>query len=164
MAAAAVATYCDHSEHGQPVSREAVLKAARTLRLNSLAMARAAGEDPLGLYARRLVKIESESVLSRPVGFDPIQAVTATKTWTDLQRVQEQHDRHFHPDVFGLPRIEQLRHCALHAAKFPGALALLCDQRGSWHQFLDRRLPDMLLFGLKLSTIMHERLPAQRIR
>ena len=164
VAAAAVATYCDHSEHGQPVSRDAVLKAAATLRLNALVLAKSAGKDLLDLYARRLTRIERESVLSRPPGFDPIEAITAARSWADLQRIQEQHDRHFHPDVFGLPRIGQLRHCALHAAKFPGALAMLCDQRGSWRQFLDTRLPDMLLFGLKLSTIMGERLPPRRIR
>ncbi len=76
-----------------------------------------------------------------------------------LQLVQIAHDREFHPDVFGLPRVDQLRHYTLHVAKLVGLMAETCDDSSVWPDFRQRRLPDLLLFGIKLSTIANERLP-----
>jgi hypothetical protein len=67
--------------------------------------------------------------------------------------VQWEHDRRYHLDVFGLSRYEQLRHYAFHLAKLAGA-ASESDDRD-----FQRRLPDVLLFGLKLATLMSEQLP-----
>jgi hypothetical protein len=159
IAASAIATYCDHSEHGQHADRSHVVEAAEVLRRTSQQLAHLFHEDAVDLYGRRLARIESESALSRPPGLDVRRAVESARTWDELQAVQERHDRHFHPDVFGLQRIQQLRHCAFHAAKFPGSLAILIAKGGSWGSFIDSRIPDMLLFGLKLSTIMDQRLP-----
>ena len=55
----------------------------------------------------------------------------------------------------GWPRIEQLRHYALHLSKVVGAFAEPRERE----ELLRRRLPDVLLFGVKLWTVMGSRLP-----
>ena len=69
-----------------------------------------------------------------------------------------EHDRRYHPDVLGLSKSDQLRHYALHLAKLAGAMAQVAAGRGDDADFRARRLPDLLLFGLKLSTVAGERL------
>ncbi len=65
-----------------------MLKAASSLRLAALTLARSVGRDALVLYARRLARIESESTWSPPPGFEPMKAVESARTWADLQHVQ----------------------------------------------------------------------------
>ncbi len=72
--------------------------------------------------------------------------------------MQIDHDRHYHPDVVGMAKVQQLRHYALHLAKAVGAFA---EPRGE-QELLHRRLPDILLFAIKLPTVMGVRLPDER--
>jgi len=76
-----------------------------------------------------------------------------------LQRLQWEHDRNYHPDVLGLSRYDQLRHHAFHLAKLAGAAADAAS--GEPSDLLRRRLPDLLLFGLKLATLTIDQLPDQ---
>ena len=48
------------------------------------------------------------------------KAIYTANSWRALQLVQAEHDRHYHPDVCGLTKGEQLRHYALHLAKIVG--------------------------------------------
>ncbi|MGH2383329.1 MAG: hypothetical protein ACRDG7_19210 [Candidatus Limnocylindria bacterium] len=105
-------------------------------------------------YAERLGAIEARNVLARPDGPDGRTAARAAGTWRDLQLVQLEHDRYYHPDVFGLSRTEQLRHYAFHLAKIVGAFAEPAEP----DELISRRLPDVLLFAIKLQTVMGERL------
>ncbi len=75
--------------------------------------------------------------------------------------MQWEHDRHYHPDVLGLSRYEQIRHYAFHLAKLSGAAAEAAS--GDESDFLARRLPDLLLFGLKLATLTNEPLPDEQV-
>ena len=75
--------------------------------------------------------------------------------------MQWEHDRNYHPDVLGLSRYEQLRHYAFHLAKLAGAAAAAAS--GDESDFLARRLPDLLLFGLKLATLTNEPLPDEQV-
>jgi hypothetical protein len=66
--------------------------------------------------------------------------------------------------VLGLSRYEQLRHYALHLAKLAGAAAAAAAIEGDAERdFLARRLPDLLLFGLKLATLVNEQLAEQPV-
>ncbi|HEY1588066.1 MAG TPA: hypothetical protein VGH63_20340 [Polyangia bacterium] len=154
-AAAAVGNYCDHAEHNEPVDAVWVRDAGDGLRELAMSFARAHGLDVLELYARRLGAIESANVLKRDGGFDGAAAARAAETWRELQLVQAEHDRAYHPDVVGLSRAEQLRHYAFHLAKIVGAFAVAADEQ----ELLERRLPDTLLFAIKLRTVMAKRLP-----
>ena len=154
-AAAAVGNYCDHAEHNEAVDADWVLDAGDRLRELALSFAGAHELDLLELYARRLGAIESANVLHRDGGFDGAAAARAAGTWRELQLVQVEHDRNYHPDVVGLSRAEQLRHYAFHLAKIVGAFAAASDEQ----ELLERRLPDTLLFALKLRTVMAKRWP-----
>ena len=154
-AAAAVANYCDHVEHNEVAEGTRVLDAATVLRDASVGLAVRAGRDPIELYAERLGAIEARNVLYHPGSFDGHGAVLRARTWRDLQLLQVEHDRAYHPDVLGLTKADQLRHYALHLTKIVGAFACSDD----WDDLLRRRLPDTLLFGLKLPTVMGSRLP-----
>jgi hypothetical protein len=154
-AAAAVANYCDHVEHNEGAERAWVTDAGALLRSASVAFAAGAGADPIELFAERLGAIEARNVLYRPGGFDGHAAALQARTWRDLQLLQVEHDRAYHPDVIGLTKADQLRHYALHLAKIVGAFAEAADHE----DLLRRRLPDALLFGLKLPTVMGARLP-----
>jgi hypothetical protein len=116
-------------------------------------------------YARRLGQIERRHPLFPVADFDGGARAAAAKTWRDLQTVQAEHDRHYHPDVAGLSRYEQLRHYTFHVAKIAGALAQLSETESSEAKdFIERRVPDALLFGIKLATLVSEPLPEEPAR
>jgi hypothetical protein len=152
--AAAVANYCDHIEHNEVATADWVTKAADELRRLVLDFASEANLDLINLYAERLGAIEARNVLARPGGFDGHAATLAAETWRDLQLVQVEHDRYYHADVVGLAKVEQLRHYALHLAKIVGSFAVASDAE----ELVNRRLPDTLLFAIKLQTVMGKRL------
>lgn len=158
QAAAAVANYCDHTEHNEAVERSWVTGAATVLRETSFAIAVHEGEDLRSCYAARLRQIEERNPLWNPRGVDGAALVGQASTWRDLQLAQAEHDRRYHPDVMGLSKMDQLRHYALHVAKLAGAVAEIATGHGERSDLCIRRLPDLLLFGLKLSTVMGEQL------
>ena len=133
---------------------------ARVPSLRQLAceLAVGVGLAPIELYAERLGEIEARNVLAHPGSYDGHRAALEATTWRELQLVQIEHDRHYHPDVIGLAKDEQLRHYALHLSKVVGAFAEPRDRE----ELLRRRLPDVLLFGVKLWTVMGARLPDER--
>jgi hypothetical protein len=153
--AAAVANYCDHIEHNELADRDWVLDAGVRLRELACELALSSELSLFDLYAERLGEIEARNVLARPGGYDGHRAVLEARTWRDLQLVQGDHDRCYHPDVLGMAKDQQLRHYALHLAKAVGAFAEPREAR----ELLHRRLPDVLLFAIKLPTVMGARLP-----
>jgi hypothetical protein len=156
-AAAAVANYCDHAEHNEVVDRGWVTTAGATLERLAFDLAPTVGVDLLAAYAERLGSIERRNVLAGTAVFDGARAASSASTWRELQLVQAEHDRVYHPDVLGLSRSDQLRHYAFHLAKLVGAFATSDDDV----ELLARRLPDTLLFAIKLRTVMGERLPEE---
>jgi len=159
QAAAAIANYCDHAEHNEFVDASWVLDAGATLRAVARRIATREGIDLRAAYAKRLEMIEARSVQSVASDFAGGDAARAAQSWLDLQAVQARHDSVYHPDVVGLHKAEQLRHYALHIAKLAGAIAEVSVDPSKVEDFLKRRLPDMLLFGLKMPTVMGHRLP-----
>ncbi len=153
--AAGVANFCDHVEHNEIADRAWVIDAGSYLRVLACERALAAGLSPVDLYAERLGDIEARNVLAHPGAYDGHRAALEARTWRDLQLVQSEHDRHYHPDVLGMAKDQQLRHYALHLSKVVGAFAEPREE----HELVGRRLPDVLLFGIKLSTVMGTRLP-----
>jgi hypothetical protein len=157
--AAAVANYCDHAEHNEPLHIHWVTEAGAALADLAVDLASASGAEIVGLYAERLGTIEERNVLARPDGFSGRAAALAAATWRDLQLVQTAHDRHYHPDVIGMARLDQLRHYAFHLAKIVGAFAAPEDPG----DLVACRLPDTLLFAIKLRTVMGQRLPDEAL-
>jgi hypothetical protein len=158
QASAAVANYCDHVEHNEPADRAWVTEGARTARDVALMIAAHEHEDLIELYAARLRQIERRNPLWSDGDLDGGELALNASTWRDLQLAQVEHDRRYHPDVMGLTKVDQLRHYALHFAKLVGAMAELAAGAGDRANFRSRRLPDLLLFGIKLSTVSGERL------
>jgi hypothetical protein len=151
---ASVANYCDHAEHNEVVDSTWVTEAGEALARLALELATECGVDLVDAYAERLAVIEARNVLDGPGGFDGRASARAAETWRELQLVQVEHDRHYHPDVIGMSRLDQLRHYAFHLAKIVGAFAPPDDA----DDLLNRRLPDTLLFAIKLRTVMGQRL------
>jgi hypothetical protein len=158
-----VANHCDHVEHCEPTDIEVVRDAAAILRSTSISAGRTAGRDTVELYAGRLGMIEARNVLCHPGSYDGASAVLAARTWRELQLVQVEHDRAYHPDVLGLPKAEQLRHFALHLAKLTGATVAVLRGSVSHEDWLTRRVPDMLLFGIKIATVSSRKLPDEPV-
>jgi hypothetical protein len=153
-AAASVANYCDHVEHNEVAERTWVTAPADVLQNAASEFAEAAGLSIIELYAERLGAIEARNIAARPGGHDGHQAALQARSWRDLQLVQLDHDRYYHPDVVGMAKLQQLCHCALHLAKIVGAFA----EPQAEKDLLRRRLPDVLLFAVKLHTVMGMRL------
>jgi hypothetical protein len=156
--AGTVANVCDHAEHSELVDMHHVRRSGERLRELALSTAIAAGQDPLDLYAARLGAIERRNVLHHRGAYDGETAARRGRTWRDLQLVQIEHDRFYHPDVLGLAKLDQLRHYALHLTKLAGAAAEAVADAADHEDFVGRRVPDMLLFGIKLSTVAGVRL------
>ena len=85
--------------------------------------------------------------------------MTSAANWAEFQIAQVVHDRHFHPDVFGLSKIDQLRHYTLHVTKLAGLLIDAIDSH-DWPSFSPHRLSDIAIFGVKIATTCNDRLPA----
>jgi hypothetical protein len=162
--AADVANYCDHAEHNEPVERAWVTNAASELRMTALKLAELDQINLIEAYAARLRTIEQRNVLHSPSSFDGAHAVKMARTWRELQVAQIEHDKAYHPDVIGLHKQEQLRHYALHLSKIAGAFARRAISDRVHVEIVDRRLPDLLIFALKLSTVMGERLSEDDVR
>jgi hypothetical protein len=157
-ASASISAYCDRAEHLEPTEPASIRSIGAELRMLAFELAADRKIDLVQAYRARLESVEQRHPLYPAAGFaaaDEIPEVGAT--WPQLQRVQWEHDRHYHPDVLGLSRYEQLRHYAFHLAKLAGAAADAAD--GDASDFFSRRLPDLLLFGLKLATLTNEQLP-----
>ena len=163
-ASAAVANYCDHAEHNEAADRRWILDAGQTLRTAALQIAAHEHEDLFELYAERMRQIEQRNPLWSEDAPDGAQLVRCATTWRELQLAQVEHDRHYHPDVIGLTKFDQLRHYALHLAKLTGAVAARAAGTGDVDSFRVRRLPDLMLFGVKLSTVSGERLAQESLR
>jgi hypothetical protein len=158
-AAAAVANFCDHIEHNETADRSWIIDAGRCLRATSCKIAAQDGEDLRARYAARLRAIERRTPAWEPGAVDGGYLVERAATWRDLQLAQLEHDRRYHPDVIGLAKFDQLRHYALHIAKLAGALAEMSQGLADPEDFRTRRLPDLLLFGIKLATVTGQHLP-----
>ncbi|HTT93634.1 MAG TPA: hypothetical protein VMF55_03120 [Solirubrobacterales bacterium] len=163
VAAAAVANHCDHAEHNESAPVEDVRSAALVFRKTGVRLSQAADQDPLDLYAARLRAIEERNVHYSVDSYDGAEAARAVTDWRALQLVQDVHDKAYHYDVVGLKKSDQLRHYALHLSKLVGACAGALREEVAEEDLVARRVPDMLLFGLKLSTVTAEKLPHESI-
>lgn len=161
--AADVANYCDHAEHNERLDQAWLMEASGGLCALAAGAAARVDADILVLYADRLHAIEAKSVHHRALAFDGAAAARHATTWRELQLVQIDHDRAYHPDVFGLTKAEQLRHYSLHLAKLAGAFARAADGEIAYEDMLMRRLPDTLLFGMKIATTVSFKLPDERL-
>lgn len=161
--AGAIANFCDHAEHAEDNAIGDVRAAARRLRATGVALCEAVAHDPVALYRNRLRQIERRNVLFEPGGFDAAEHIEHGASWRELQLLQIAHDREYHPDVLGLPKLEQIRHFALHVAKLAGAVAGAIKGEVPEADLVARRIPDMLIFGVKLSTVSAERLPDEPV-
>jgi hypothetical protein len=158
-AAAAVSNYCDHVDHNESASGDWISNAGHKMRELACEIAGHENLDLLALYAARLEEIEARNPLNHPGSFNGSSRAAEATTWRALQLVQAEHDRNYHPDVIGLSKFNQLVHYAFHAAKLSGALADVARCNADTRDFCNRRLPDLLLFGIKLATVTGKALP-----
>jgi len=162
-ASAAVSNYCDHVEHNERADVGDVQEAGAVLRATGARLSRVGGYDPVDLYARRLSMIEQRNVIHCEGSFDGAAAARDAADWRALQLVQVAHDHAYHADVIGLTKCDQLRHYALHVAKLSGATACVARGEAPQKDWLERRVPDMLLFGMKLATVTLQALPTEAV-
>jgi hypothetical protein len=161
--AAALASFCEHVEHNEPTLLQLPIDGAHRLRGIAAVLAAGFGVDLQQAYASRIRQVEEASLYSRQPGEERrtapgADAMDHASTWSDIQIAQVLHDRHFHPDVFGLSKIDQLRHYTFHVTKLAGLLIDAIDSN-DWDGFVSRRLADLAIFGVKISTACNDRLP-----
>lgn len=117
------------------------------------------GIKPLPLYVERLQRVETNSFAGKMgaprTAFD---LDLDTITWRGLQRVQFEHDMHYHHDVVGRTNMDHLQHILFHLAKINGHLADAIDAIDQnnddtrWLALTTSRIPDLMLFGVKANT------------
>jgi hypothetical protein len=151
VCAGEVGGFCVRAERAEPVERERIVAVGSRMRRLAQDLAAEAGLELFEAYARRLAAIEGRRSAGAAVAFDGAAAVRAARTWRELQLVQLKHDVTYHLEVAGRAPENQLGHYAFYLARLAGALAEA--------EVAERYLPDVLLFGLKLATVMGERLP-----
>ncbi len=166
-AAASLAAYCEHVEHNEAHAVDDPATAGDSLRAIALALACEAGVSLLELYRARIEAIEAGSIHSATaidgiVEMPGADALRHAATWRHVQIAQLLHDRRFHPDVFGLSKLEQLRHYTLHVTKLAGLL-IDAEEPDAWRQFAQHRLPDLAVFGVKLATVCNRALPDEAV-
>ena len=163
-AAANLASFCEHVEHNEPIQVADATDASASLRCIALDLCITSGISLVEAYATRIREIEETSLLqyslfsngaSRLSGADVLDSAT---TWKQIQVGQLIHDRQFHPDVFGLAKLDQIRHYTFHVTKLVG-LFLSCIEKDTWVSFQNDRLADIAIFGVKLATVCNVELP-----
>jgi hypothetical protein len=155
----AVANYCDHVEHNETADHGAIRGGAEELRQIADEIAVAYEVDLREIFAERLAAIERRNVLGHEQAYDGAGAARCAVSLRELQLALVDHDRFYHPDVVGMSKWDQLHHHVLHLIKLAAATAEVASTGHSLGDWLSRRVPDMLLFGIKLSTVSGERLP-----
>ena len=162
--ASACAAFCEHIEHNEPTTTQQVVAAADSMRQLAAQLADQSGLSLRQAYEDRIRAVEASSMLRYVATTERTElagadALASSRRWDEVQIAQLAHDRQFHPDVFGLSKIEQLRHYTFHVTKLAGMLADAVEQK-SWNAFRDERLADVAVFGVKLATVCNERLPS----
>lgn len=162
-AAATFAGFCEHVEHNEPNAVGDVLVAARSLRTTACELAESAGLSLKSEYDARIEAVEKASAhrhVRGPLDEDlsGALALRLSTTWQEVQISQSIHDRQFHPDVFGLSKIDQMRHYTLHVAKLAGFMVDAVEF-DDWRSFAEGRLADLAIFGVKIATVCNEKLP-----
>jgi len=165
--AAACASFCEHVEHNEPTTTHEVVSAAGEMRQMAAQLAKGSGLSLCDAYAARIRGVEAVSLLRHTSGVQAsalagADALDAAKNWDEVQVAQLVHDRQFHPDVFGLSKVDQLRHYTFHVTKLAGLLVDAIDA-GTWRAFREERLADIAIFAVKLSTVCNERLPSTSV-
>lgn len=166
--AAQLASFCEHVEHNESNSVEAVVCAGDRLREIAAELSVRSGLSLASAYAARIRAVEERSLLRHLSLFDSptdlrgANALDSAKTWDEVQISQIMHDRQFHPDVFGLPKHEQIRHYTFHVTKLAGLLVDAIDN-DDWHAFQQGRLADIAIFGVKIATVCNLKLPPRAV-
>ena len=158
-----LARFCDRAEHNEGTERGIVGTVAGELRLSALRLLEICGADPIAAYLTRLAEIEARHPLAGEGLFEAAGEVGRAKTWRDLQRSQARHDAVYHPDVVGLAKIDQLRHYTLHLAKLAWLLQEYTVAGDPVDASAEARVVDLLVFGVKLSTVCGELLPEEAV-
>ncbi|MFD1145624.1 hypothetical protein [Saccharothrix hoggarensis] len=172
-----VASHCDRAEHVEQNSRAALVEVAVRTRSMAVALAAELDVDLRELYADRLARREAGHVLAGTPGpgqqafgygpwtgsFDGGAAVRSAVTWREWQQAQWWHDVTYLPDVAGMSRRDQLSHFGHHLAKLVWRMQEAIDIVETRAGFVRDRLPDILLFGIKLSTVVNDVLPQEPI-
>ena len=162
-AAGLLGAYCDHAEHAEATDPDAISAASSLLRGVASSLARRSGICLASAYRHRVETLEA-AMATRVGRLDaagtaaPCAALTGAATWLDAQTAQIAHDRWFHPDVCGMSRIDQVRHCTFHVAKLAGLIAVAADT-GDFGEFRTKRLADVAVFAAKLSTLAGAEMP-----
>lgn len=154
-----VANFCDHSEHVEAADREAAIKSAGELIELAFEVSDFEGVDLLRVYAGRLAALQYGSVPESTNGYDTFKEVQEAETLRDLQMAQVRHSLQLSPDVMGQSRANQLRHHSMHVSMLVSALAKQIKPDRPSEEFMSQQLPDMLTFGILISTALGERLP-----
>src|SRR5260370_26963019 len=162
-AAGLLARFCDRTEHNEASERSEVIDAGRVLRETSLRLFGGMGLDPVGSYLGRLNRVESRYPLADARAGDATGSERTAETWRDLQQVQERHDAAYHPDGNRMPKLGQLRHYTLHVAKLAWLTQEALSDESLVEDYVQNRLPDLLLFGIKLATVVGMILPDEPI-
>ena len=163
-AAARLAGFCEHVEHNEPNSVSEAAHAGERLREIAAELSARSGLSLAEMYAARIRAVEQGSLLRHLSLFDTgaglvgADALDMAKTWDEVQVCQVIHDRQFHPDVFGLPKVEQIRHYTFHVTKLAGLFVEAIDN-DDWESFQSERLADVAIFGVKIATVCNIRLP-----
>lgn len=163
-AAAELAGFCEHVEHNEPNSVESAANAGERLREIASQLSVRSGVSLVARYAARIRAVEEKSLLRHATLFDDemslagAEALAFATTWDELQVGQIIHDRQFHPDVFGMSKIDQIRHYELHVTKLAGLLVDAIEYN-EWDTFQQERLADIAIFGVKIATVCNVELP-----
>ncbi len=77
----------------------------------------------------------------------------------ELQKFQHDHDLRFHSDVMSWDKGKQLEHSTFHLAKLAGLFSTYCEKTHHGEsvdasRLFEERIPDILVFALKLSNLM----------
>lgn len=158
IAVGRLATYCDKTEHNEPWDAGGVRQSGLVFRDLAQNLAATAGISLRESYAQRLRELEGGHLWGGSRSPAAWECVEKAGSWAELQQAQAEHDRYYHPDIFGLSKQDQLRHYTLHMAKITGHLAEVCAEPIRWTQFAATRLPDLALFGVKIASVAGEHL------
>ena len=163
-AAADLAGFCEHIEHNESNSIGIAARAGDQLREIAANLSARSGISLTSAYAARIRAVEEKSLLRHVSLFESAvtlpgaEVLASAQTWDEVQIGQLIHDRQFHPDVFGLSKLEQIRHYTFHVTKLAGMFADALDNN-AWPTFQKERLADIAVFGVKIATVCNIELP-----
>jgi hypothetical protein len=73
----------------------------------------------------------------------------------ELQKIQNEHDKHHHPDIYNTSYPDRMNHYVLHFSKYVGRLSEESNSEGEIYEILEKTIADSFIVALAAANTLN---------